>query len=105
MFDVSVLPSTLEGFGFSIVEAQALSVPVIGANIGGIKEVIDNNVTGMIFENFEANLLAEKIETLVSNLDFKNKIIETASKQVEEKFSLFKMVEGTERVYLDLLKK
>lgn len=104
LLDVSILPSLQEGFGFSIIEAQALGIPVIGSNIGGIKEVIDDNISGLIFERFDPGLLCEKIELLTKDTELRNRLISTAFEYLDEKFSLSKMTEGTVRVYKEALK-
>lgn len=60
-FDVLVLPSTEESFGMVIIEAMYNSTPVIGSDIGGIPEVIDNEVTGLLFRNEDICDLKKKI--------------------------------------------
>lgn len=52
-----------------IYESFAMGKPVIGANIGGIPEVIDDGVNGLLFKPGDANELAEKIRYLLSNKD------------------------------------
>lgn len=46
--DLLVMPSTNEGFGISIVEAMALSIPVVGTRVGGVMEVMKDGVTGLL---------------------------------------------------------
>ena len=45
-FDVAVLPSYREAQGLTILEAMALSRPVVASNVGGIPEMIEDGVTG-----------------------------------------------------------
>jgi len=51
----------------SVLESQMLGTPVIGANIGGIPELIENNIDGLLFEPGNARDLANKINFLYSN--------------------------------------
>ncbi|MCF8070367.1 MAG: glycosyltransferase family 4 protein [Desulfobacterales bacterium] len=64
----SILPSECyENGPISLLENFACGNPVIGANIGGIPEHIDDNVDGLIFEPKDHGDLAEKINLLLSN--------------------------------------
>lgn len=64
----SILPSNyFETFGLSIVESFAYGKPVIGSNIGGIPEVIDNGVNGIIFEPANVDELTDAIRKLYKN--------------------------------------
>lgn len=64
----SVYPSEwYENCPMSVLESQAVGTPVIGANIGGIPELIQNNVDGLLFESGNAEDLQEKISCLYSN--------------------------------------
>jgi len=69
-----ILPSECyEVFGLCIIESFALGKPVIGARIGGIPELINENVTGVTFEPGNGDDLYEKIVDLTKNPD---KIVE-----------------------------
>ncbi|WPU95812.1 glycosyltransferase family 4 protein [Mucilaginibacter sabulilitoris] len=58
-----------EVLGFTVVEAMALSKPVIGSAIGAIPEMVIDNHTGLLFEPGNAEQLAEKIKLLYENED------------------------------------
>lgn len=61
----SVIPSEwYENNPLSVIEAQCLSTPVLGARIGGIPELIENGVTGMTFESRNVNDLTSKLEAM-----------------------------------------
>jgi len=65
--NVLVVPSRSEGMGIVILEALNMKVPVIASAVGGIKEVIKDNVTGMLFEPENASELALKINELLND--------------------------------------
>lgn len=61
----TVIPSEwFENNPLSVIEAQCLGTPVLGANIGGIPELIENGITGMSFESRNAGHLSQKIEEM-----------------------------------------
>ena len=64
----SVLPSEWgENCPFTVMESQSICTPVIGADIGGIPELIDDGKTGLLFESGNVQELTEKIEYLYNN--------------------------------------
>jgi glycosyltransferase involved in cell wall biosynthesis len=64
--DVYVQPSVQEGFGLAVVEAMALSVPVIVSDVGGMKGTVEHGLTGIKVPPREPNALAYSIEELIS---------------------------------------
>ena len=64
----SILPSEwYENNPISIIEAFALGMPVIGARIGGIPELVREGTTGLLFESGNANELSDNISWLCDN--------------------------------------
>lgn len=75
----SVIPSEwYENNPLSVIEAECLGTPVLGARIGGIPELIDEGMNGMTFDSGNANDLAEKIKAMY-NADFDYKAIADAA--------------------------
>ena len=65
--DVAVLPSYREAQGLSILEAMALSRPVVASNVGGIPEMIEDGRTGLLVEPHDADALAAGIIRLLKD--------------------------------------
>ncbi len=59
------LPSSFEGFGISVIEAQALGVPVVVSDIPALKEVSQNGKAGVVFKLGDTKELALKLENLL----------------------------------------
>lgn len=85
--NVLVLPSLSEGLGRVLIEAGALSKPLIGTNIGGIPDIIKDNENGFLFESANVDDLAEKLDLLISDLDKSKEFGQKSRKFIENKFS------------------
>ncbi len=71
-----------EVLGFTVVEAMALSKPVIGAAIGGIPEMVIDNYTGLLFDPGNAGQLADRIKLLYENKDLIIEMGKNANKHI-----------------------
>jgi glycosyltransferase involved in cell wall biosynthesis len=96
--DILLVPSEKEGFGFSIVEAFARGVAVIGYNTGGIAEIIQNRKNAILFNQYNSLTLADSIEELMIKSRLREKLIAQAKEDVYN-FSIENMAQNTERVY------
>lgn len=65
--DVFVLPSLREGMGLVLAEALLCGAPVIAANSGGIPDLVQEGVTGLLFPERDANALANALEKYASD--------------------------------------
>lgn len=61
LMDVVVVPSRFEGFGLTAAEAMAMGKPVIASDTFGLKELINHEQTGLVFENENSEELAKQI--------------------------------------------
>lgn len=85
---LAILPSEwYENCPASILEAFALGKPVIGSNIGGIPELIEDGVDGFLFEPGNAEELSEKIAYLISQPRLREEMGKNAQKKMEEKYN------------------
>jgi len=84
----TILPSEwYENCPMTILESFALGKPVIGSNIGGIPELVENESTGILFESGNVDDLAEKINYLLDNKNLAVKMGKNARKKVEEEYN------------------
>lgn len=67
MFDVFCLPSISEGLPVSVLEAMAAGVPVIGSQVKGLKEIIKDRETGLLFVDDNEYHLARAVEELMTS--------------------------------------
>ncbi len=96
-FDVSVLATRKETFGLVILEAQALGVPVIATDAGGVPEIIEDGDNGLLVEPEKPDALAEAIESLYRQPELRRGLANAGQRNVEERFSLKAQVDELER--------
>lgn len=85
---VTVVCSQNEAFGRVAVESISWGTPVVATNSGGLPEIIQNNITGFLYEPGDYHLLAEKIEDLLINKEQYIKFSQEGQLSVLRKFTL-----------------
>ena len=88
--DVFVLPSENETFGQVFTESMASGTPVIGTKVGGIPEVISDSYNGFLIPPNDSSVLAQRIETLLTDEKARLSFIRAGLETVVDKFALKK---------------
>lgn len=101
--DIFVLPSKKEGLGSSLLEAMAFALPLIGTNAGGIPEIIENNVNGIVVPKENPQKLAEAILKLISDKNLYENLSKNSLIRVKN-YSSLKMALSTLEVYNNVIK-
>ena len=83
-----ILPSFIEGFPVTILEALACETPVIATLVGGIPEIIQNYETGILVPRSDCKSLAEAIQYLLENKDVRLKMAHKGRKRVIREYSI-----------------
>ena len=92
------VPSYSESFGLVAVEAQACGTPVIATNVGGLKTVVADNLSGLLVNGHDARTWAEALAQISLNEKLV-KQYQVGARQHAAKFSWDKTVEGLIQVY------
>lgn len=85
--DVVALSSLNEGTPVSLIEAQACNVPIITTKVGGIEDIVIENVTALLVENNNVDEFTEQLKKLISNKVLRKKMTEKGFLHVQNKFS------------------
>jgi glycosyltransferase involved in cell wall biosynthesis len=99
--DCAVLPSYREAQGLTILEAMALSRPVVASNVGGIPEMIEDGVTGLLVPPHDAPALAAAISRVLLDHPFADTIARAGHDLVHERFCVELMTRAIESIYDD----
>ena len=97
--DFFVMPSLQEGFGVAAVEAFACSRPVVATNVGGIPEIVTDNVNGYLVEPNDIDALADAMIRMLSNKDTMIKMGQNGYKIAKEKYDWEKSVDQMVGIY------
>jgi glycosyltransferase involved in cell wall biosynthesis len=81
--DVFAFPSDTETLGFVAMEAMASGVPAVGANAGGIPDVIQDGKNGLLFEPGNLDDLTEKLDRLLRDAELRGRLARAARSSME----------------------
>ncbi|HEY6804014.1 MAG TPA: glycosyltransferase family 4 protein [Pyrinomonadaceae bacterium] len=99
--DVFVSASETESFGLSIVEAMATSTAVVATRTEGAQEVVQDGATGLLVPIGDVDQIAAAIVRLLKDNEQRIALGREAAAVARERFSLKRMVDDIERVYLE----
>ena len=97
--DVFVLPSLNEGLGLVLVEAMAMGVPCVATAVGGVPEVVADDVTGILVPPRDPRALADAVVRLADDPDRAREMGEQGRERAREMFSIQRTVARTEALY------
>ena len=100
LLDVFVSASEIESFGLVIAEAMSVGKPVVATSTEGAMEVVEDQKTGLLVPIGNTEQMADAITRLLSDDEKRRVLGENASEVVNRKFSLRRMVDEIERLYV-----
>ncbi|MBB6638141.1 glycosyltransferase [Cohnella thailandensis] len=101
--DIFVAPSRYESFGLVYLEAMKYEKPVIGCAVGGVPEIIEDGVNGLLVKSEDATELAQVIIKLAKNKEERDRMGRKGREILESKFSTIAMTRKTLDYYLQVL--
>lgn len=101
--DIFVLPSLSEAFSNSIMEAMGCACCTIASRVGGNPELIEDEVTGMLFEPASAASLADKLRLAIAKPELRNTLSRNGQAFVAERFSKQISARRMEEIYSHFL--
>ena len=97
--DIFVLPTLGDNFPLTVLEAMACKVPIVATSVGGIPEIIEDRVSGLLCDSRDPQSLAKAILFLLDNPKAGREISGTAYNQFIKKYTLEKMINRYESAY------
>lgn len=99
VFHVFVLPSIWEAFGITAVEAMAMEKPVVASRCGGVEEIIEDGVTGVLVPPADPDALARAVMSLLQNPEKATTLAMAGRDFVRVNFDAALMARETQKVY------
>jgi len=103
--DIFVSPSLYESFGIIFIEAMRYGKPVIGCNVGGMKEIIVHEETGLLCEPGDSESFKKCVERLIIDKDKRQKMGQAGLKRLNSHFTDEIMCKGSLEIYQKLINK
>lgn len=98
--DIVVIPSLMEATSIAGLEAMAAGRPVVATSVGGLPEIVQDGVTGILVPSQDPAGLAGAISTLIRSPDLRSKMGRAARTRVERDFTWNRVAQKTVDVYL-----
>lgn len=102
-FDIYALPSLWESLPIGLLEAMAAGLPVVAADVGGVREAVTHEQTGLLHPRGDVAALSEALERLLLDADLRARMGAAGRARQEALFSLDTMLDGIERAYVRAL--
>jgi glycosyltransferase involved in cell wall biosynthesis len=102
--DIIALTSLNEGTPVSLIEAQASGKPVISTRVGGIEEVITENITGLLSDINDDEGFCKNLLRLTEDDELRSQLAEGGTANVVNKYSYHRLVRDMSGLYNELLR-
>jgi len=101
--DILLMPSELESFGLAALEAMACKVPSIATRVGGVPELIDDGVTGLLYEVGDVEGMSLGALSLLKDRERLNAMRDAGRKTAQKRFCSTLVVPHYVRYYEKVL--
>ena len=101
--DILVVPSRYEPFGMVILEGMLHGLPIAAANVGGPREILEHERTGLLFPPGDVEAIAQALLRLVHQPKLRRNLGETAAREVRARWLWPRIIEQVHRVYSEAL--
>jgi glycosyltransferase involved in cell wall biosynthesis len=100
--DIFVLPTLKDALPTVLIEALAAERPIVASDVGGVPEIIENGVNGLLVAPGDPSKLAEACLQLLKNNELSRKIVLAGSKTVQQRFNIDSQIRQLSRMYEEL---
>jgi glycosyltransferase involved in cell wall biosynthesis len=98
-FDVFVLPSRAEAFGSVFAEAALCLLALVGTDVGGIAEQIEDGTNGLLVPAENPVALANALETVITDPHFRYEMARAGWNKAKKTYSLNRVISELKRIY------
>ena len=102
--DIYVMPSRTEGTPVALLEAAALEKPIVASNVGGIPELVTDEVHALLVESGNVAALSQALLRVAGDLELASRLGKQAKARVEANFSILVQARATVDAYIKAYK-
>ena len=97
--DLMLMPSEMESFGLAALEAMACRVPAVATRVGGVPELIDDGVNGLLFDVGDVDSMAEGAISILSDPALLERMSTASRRTAQDHFCASRIIPLYERYY------
>jgi glycosyltransferase involved in cell wall biosynthesis len=101
--DLMLMPSELESFGLAALEAMACCVPAVATRVGGVPELIDDGINGLLYPVGDVEAMAAGAISLLSDPVLHEAFSTAARRTAQDHFCATRIIPQYERYYQQVL--
>jgi len=101
--DIFVIPSIIDNYPNTVLEAMSCGTPCVGFKVGGIPEMIDHKVNGYLADPFDTKQLAEGITWILSKKNRRDELGKNARAKIEKECNEMKIAQEYKMMYESIL--
>ena len=98
-----VAPSRREALSLAAIEGQSMGLPIVASRVGGLPEVVEDGVSGLLVPQDDAAALASAVRQIAGSAELRERFSEAAKKSFARNFTLAGMTQATLNVYREIL--
>ena len=102
--DIFLLPSINEALPVTLMEAQAIGLPVIATSVGSVNQIVLNNKSGFIVPPKNINIIVKNLQYLIDNPKISSEMGIIGRQFIEKKYNIRKLNKRLVKIYARLLK-
>lgn len=100
--DIFALSSDWEGTPMAVMEAMASRLPIVSTAVGGVPELVEHGIAGILVPQGDVVALREALATLITQPELRHQMGEAARQFAHKQFDIRHTVEAYEQLYLQL---
>lgn len=102
--DMVVIPSHFEGFGIVAVEAMSWGLPVIAAEVGGLREIVKHEKNGLLIEPEDYKGIAKAVERLADDDNLRESLVKAGVETAKNEFTFKQQMKQMSDIYEEALR-
>lgn len=101
---VFCLPSYAEGFPMAVLDAWAYGIPVVTTPVGGIPDIVQDGINGLLFPAGDIKMLTQQLGKLITNKNLREFLVSESDKLVRDVLNINVINKELDRIYSETLK-